>query len=1009
MDHAGYSGIHEYMDLKVQKLRNQQLKYGFESNGSLFRDICVHVNGWTDPDLSTIRQLVVQHGGLYAQYDDDENLTHIIASNLAKSKALRYGSKRLVVRPAWIMDSIKAGKLLECEPYRVNKNGQSKISSHFSIFNNNDLLNYQKSNSIIEDHRFADSSADPLHPVGNISSPNSNQSDKLCDVLSNDLDNNEDLTSENIEIIDEFDYSDKDFVYEDIDMPLNTDLNETCLHDTTKEDDLGESLFKSENQISSNPILKKESARDRRIVDINDPEFIEKYYANSRLHMISTWREELKQYAADLMIQKKQSLTKSSLNLHSLDAGSQGNGKQGLNCRTRPTGHVNGRKIYYMHVDMDCFFVSVTLRNRPDLVGKPVGITHARINTGAATSGSDLACCNYMARQKGLHNGMYVKDALRLCQDLVLLPYDFEAYRQISFSFYQILSQYSSDMFAVSCDEAYIGIELEKWSDSNYVDSVSLEITNEVEICKNHIIGNEFAFEKMTTLEAEKDVEIQHFVIKKLEKIATKIKRHIFEDCGCDASIGIGPNALLARLATRKAKPNGIFTISETNKVQFMQSVPIKDLPNVGSTLIYRLQETYGSEFVTCLDLQGLSMQQLESILGQKTGHALHQACRGIDDGKILEKCRACNQRFTCEITWGVRFNLISEVHDFISRLAEYLWRRIVNSSTINFHSKNVDNLSTHDTALMGSSGGLHLRSQFIQKGRSQSEKRRSDEISIEIKAKVSIKILRRQAYAPEPSKHLGHGLCDTLSKTCSLPKVYKTDSDVMKTAVELFETLKVPVTEIRGVGLTLQPCHTSQNSSSMKMKKSVIQMLIENSTTPDNFSVGQDVFFEQSSKPGENFHSKILNESEDQENLLKRHGYDPQVFSLLPDDIREEIMNHIIQMRREIYQIRSAGDGPPLGTIDESRREKSMLGKTKSKINVSNKFNCKGKRQQSIKSFVSATTGLSTRMSKIKENESAMVDDSTIPADIDRAVLDSLPEGQFDNIQLKIINQRAM
>lgn len=117
-----------------------------------------------------------------------------------------------------------------------------------------------------------------------------------------------------------------------------------------------------------------------------------------------------------------------------------------------------------MHIDMDCFFVSVGLRNRPDLIGKPVAVTHAKGNksngnnvdrqvefslymqrlpegaTGRIAdldnncSMSEIASCSYEARKYGIKNGMFLGVALKMCPDLKTIPYDFEVVYQICFN-----------------------------------------------------------------------------------------------------------------------------------------------------------------------------------------------------------------------------------------------------------------------------------------------------------------------------------------------------------------------------------------------------------------------------------------------------------------------------------------------------------------------------------------------------------------------------------------------
>ena len=82
------------------------------------------------------------------------------------------------------------------------------------------------------------------------------------------------------------------------------------------------------------------------------------------------------------------------------------------------------RKI--IHIDCDCFFASVEIRDNPSLSGVPVAVG------GSASGRGVLSTCNYEARHYGLHSAMATAEALRLCPQVVLLPHRFEAYREAS-------------------------------------------------------------------------------------------------------------------------------------------------------------------------------------------------------------------------------------------------------------------------------------------------------------------------------------------------------------------------------------------------------------------------------------------------------------------------------------------------------------------------------------------------------------------------------------------------
>ncbi|XP_047250986.1 DNA repair protein REV1-like [Capsicum annuum] len=151
----------------------------------------------------------------------------------------------------------------------------------------------------------------------------------------------------------------------------------------------------------------------------------------------------------------------------------------------------------------DCFFVSVVIRNHPELKDKPVAICHSDNPRGTA----EISSANYPAKGYGVKAGMFVRDAKSRCLHLVILSYDFEAYEEVADRFYNILHKYCNKVQAVSCDETFLDA-----TDSGVEDS-------------------------------------QDFVC--------VIREEILDATGCTASAGIAGNMLMTRLATRIAKPDG--------------------------------------------------------------------------------------------------------------------------------------------------------------------------------------------------------------------------------------------------------------------------------------------------------------------------------------------------------------------------------------------------------------------------------------------------------------------
>lgn len=102
------------------------------------------------------------------------------------------------------------------------------------------------------------------------------------------------------------------------------------------------------------------------------------------------------------------------------------------------SGIIHSRII--VHIDMDCFFASVVLRNRPDLKETPVAVAHSDHGS------SEVSAANYKAREFGIHSGMFMSTAKSLCANLTVLPYDFEAFEKVSLTLYSILFEWSAQV-----------------------------------------------------------------------------------------------------------------------------------------------------------------------------------------------------------------------------------------------------------------------------------------------------------------------------------------------------------------------------------------------------------------------------------------------------------------------------------------------------------------------------------------------------------------------------------
>lgn len=235
------------------------------------------------------------------------------------------------------------------------------------------------------------------------------------------------------------------------------------------------------------------------------------------------------------------------------------------------------RKI--IHVDMDCFYAAIEMREDPQLVTKPLAIGGAQDRRGV------LCTCNYVARAYGVRSAMPTFIAKQKCPDLIIMPPRFELYRQVSNQIRQIFLRYTSIVEPLSLDEAFLDV-----SDVQcYRGSATL--------------------------------------------IAKAICYDIYHELGLTASAGVAPNKLIAKIASDENKPSGLCVISPEQLADFVYKLPVKKLFGVGPKLLEKLT-IKGIE--TCGDLQAETLQALRSGFG-KMGGSLYQFCRGQDDRAVIQ------------------------------------------------------------------------------------------------------------------------------------------------------------------------------------------------------------------------------------------------------------------------------------------------------------------------------------------------------------------------------------
>ena len=268
------------------------------------------------------------------------------------------------------------------------------------------------------------------------------------------------------------------------------------------------------------------------------------------------------------------------------------------------------RKI--IHIDMDAFFASVELRDRPDLQHLPVVISshHPR---------AVIAAASYPARQFGLRSAMSMSQAKKLCPQVIVIEPNFEKYRDVSHQIHEIFQQYTSLIEPLSLDEAYLDV---------------------TENLKN---------------------------IPSATEVAESIRADIFQVTGLTASAGVAPNKFLAKIASDWNKPNGICIIKPSQVQHFIQDLPLKKIPGVGKVTQEKLK---------ALNLETLGhLQQIkENVLIHhfgKYGKQLFLYAQGIDERPVQSERQ--RQQISKETTFDDDFTL-EQCSSYWADLIERVW-----------------------------------------------------------------------------------------------------------------------------------------------------------------------------------------------------------------------------------------------------------------------------------------------------------------------------------------------
>lgn len=250
--------------------------------------------------------------------------------------------------------------------------------------------------------------------------------------------------------------------------------------------------------------------------------------------------------------------------------------------------HDNTRII--AHFDMDAFFAAVEERNNPRFAGMPI-VVGADPRGGAGRG--VVSTANYAARAFGIGSGMAISRAWKLARlaqnrgepETIFLPGSWRIYSEISKHVMSIIKTHASEMQQRSVDEAY----------ADFSDQGSIE---------------------------------------RVSRIARQIQEEIYAAEDLTVSVGVGPNKLIAKIASDYDKPNGLTVIDISNVMDFLAPLPVRAIPGIGPQTEKRLKEL---SITIVRDLQQWSESDLVERFGS-SGRWLYRKSRGVDTSLVTEQ-----------------------------------------------------------------------------------------------------------------------------------------------------------------------------------------------------------------------------------------------------------------------------------------------------------------------------------------------------------------------------------
>lgn len=409
------------------------------------------------------------------------------------------------------------------------------------------------------------------------------------------------------------------------------------------------------------------------------------FHRASRLHFLGTWRERFEQW-------------RKSADQGGVCPGIVSQLRRDLKSASSAPGFAAPSAEYWAHLDMDCFFASVATRGLPEGDAMPTAVT------SGVGSTSEICSANYVARAHGVTTALWtVQRAMEVLPTLRIIPVSEELLRAVEAAWQQVYQ-----LLLVACDGEAGRVLMRS------CDEASLRVPRCMEALS----------------------------------WARAIRAAVRSQTGCSCSVGFGPSQVVAKLAVKVCKPDGVKAVVGADDVRdFLAEVPTSSLPQVGRQLAAKLKE-HGLE--RCCDVARCSRAQMRQWFGQR-GEMVWANAQGQDQEVAAQQME--RKTMSAEINWGVRLQDRTAALKLLAEVAAQLAER----------------LSTGDHC------AAHLT----------------------LKLKIAV-----PGWVEPPWKKGGHGICDDVSRSSALPRPTSERAALLAMGAQLYDSVSPEAPRIRGLGL---------------------------------------------------------------------------------------------------------------------------------------------------------------------------------------------------------------